>query len=323
MTAEYFQHSSPALVTHACCVIALIVATAAAASAAAPTASPAPAILVAAAGDIACDPKPHLGEKFESLLGGCQASKTAQLVATVHPQALFVLGDAQYESGELDAFKQVYDRTWGRYKAITHPTPGNHEYYRSAEADGYFAYFGASAGPRPGGYYSFNLGDWHIISLNANCNFVGGCGAGSPEETWLRSDLRQDHSACTLAFWHQPRFSSGTHGSDPQYGAFWDDLYAAHADVILGGHDHDYERFAPQTPSAHADRAHGITEFVVGTGGRSHSIFLKRQANSEARAAGTFGVLVLRFYAHSFDWHFIPIAGYAFSDRGSRECHSR
>ena len=301
----------------------LVVAAAIAAGVLPHEASPQPSVVVVAVGDIACDPKPHLGERVEDLLGGCQASQTAKLVAALHPQGLLVLGDEQYEDGELDAFRHSYDLTWGHFKALTHPTPGNHEYYRSQQADGYFAYFGSAAGPRPGGYYSFNLGAWHIVSLNGNCTFVGGCGIGSPQERWLLSDLQRDRRACTLAFWHQPRFTSGTHGNDAQYGAFWEDLFAAHADIVLGGHDHDYERFAPQTPSAQPDGIQGITEFVVGTGGRSHGFFLRTRANSESRAAGTFGVLALTLRPHSFDWRFIPIAGYSFSDQGSRQCHPR
>ena len=286
-------------------------------------AKPAPSIVVAAAGDIACDPKPPLGPRFESVLGGCQGPQTARLIDALHPRAVLALGDEQYENGELDAFKVSYNATWGRFKHVTHPAPGNHEYYGSPHADGYFDYFGSAAGPRPNGYYSFDLGAWHIIALNANCGFIGGCGVGTPEERWLREDLRRDRAACTLAFWHQPRFSSGTHGSDSEYGPFWDDLYAARADVVLNGHDHDYERFAPQTPSSQLDRAHGITEFIVGTGGRSHSLFLRIRPNSQARASGTFGVLALMLHPRSFDWRFIPIAGYSFTDRGSAACHTR
>ena len=311
-------------------MIALVVAAAIAAAApSSPSVTPRSAkarsqsVIVAAAGDIACDPNPHLGQRVEDLLGGCQASETAKLLVALRPQAILVLGDEQYEDGRLDAFTRSYVATWGRFKAITHPTPGNHEYYTSPRADGYFDYFGAAAGPRPGGYYSFNLGAWHIIALNGNCNFVGGCGIGSPQERWLLSDLRRNRNTCTLAFWHQPRFSSGTHGNDGLSGPFWDDLYAARADLVLNGHDHDYERFAPQTPSAQADLVRGITEFVVGTGGRSHGLFLRTRANSESRAAGTFGVLALTLHPHGFDWRFIPTAGYSFSDRGSRPCHAR
>ncbi len=278
--------------------------------------------LIAAAGDIACDSRPHLGSNIESMFGGCQAAQTYKLIAAAHPDAVLTLGDEQYEDGALEAFEHSYQASWGQVKAITHPTPGNHEYYSSTRAEGYFAYFGASAGAPAKGYYSFDLGRWHIIALNGNCDFIGGCGLGSPQERWLRADLAQHHAACTLAYWHQPRFSSGTHNSDPRYAPFWNDLYAADADVVLAGHDHDYERFAPQTPAGAADTARGITEFVVGTGGRSHSIFLKIGQNSESRAAGTFGVLFLTLHPHSFAWRFAPIAGYAFTDSGNQQCRA-
>lgn len=289
------------------------------------TASPAPSHdpVIAAAGDIACDSRHHLGPDIEAMLGGCQAAATYQLIAAKKPVAVLVLGDAQYEDGAVEAFQQSYAKTWGTARAVTHPVPGNHEYYSSPDADGYFAYFGAAAGDRKKGYYSFDLGGWHIIALNGNCSFVAGCGAGSPQEAWLKADLARHPAACTLAYWHQPRFSSGTHGSDSTYADLWSDLYAAHADIALAGHDHDYERFAPQTPMGAPDPQAGIREFVVGTGGRSHSIFLKIAKNSETRAGGTFGVLFLTLHPHSYEWVFTPIAGYLFSDKGVGKCHGR
>lgn len=290
----------------------------------APTrASPAPPHdpIVAVAGDIACDPEPQIGAHVEALLGGCKAAETYKLLASQKLDAILALGDEQYEKGELDAFMLSYAATWGKLKRITHPTPGNHEYYSSPSADGYFNYFGTAAGDRTKGYYSFALGAWHIISLNGNCGFVGGCAAGSPQEIWLKADLARDRSVCTLAYWHQPRFSSGAHHNDPTYTALWNDLYAARADVVLNGHDHDYERFAPQTPAGAADAALGIREFVVGTGGRSHSIFLKIERNSEARAGGTFGVMFLALHTRGYDWRFAPIAGYIFTDSGTQACH--
>jgi hypothetical protein len=303
-------------------MVALVLSIAVA-TAATPTPAPLHDPVIAAAGDIACDPRHRLGPDIEAILGGCQAAATFKLIAAKRLAAVLVLGDAQYEDGALEAFQQSYAKTWGRVKAITHPAPGNHEYYSSPNADGYFTYFGAAAGDRAKGYYSFDLGRWHIISLNGNCGFVGGCGAGSKQETWLKADLGRHPAACTLAYWHQPRFSSGTHHSDPTYADLWRDLYAARADIVLGGHDHDYERFAPQTPMGAPDPQTGIREFVVGTGGRSHSIFLRIDKNSEARAGGTFGVLFLTLHQHSYEWHFTPIAGYLFSDSGNGMCHGR
>jgi len=300
-------------------VVALVLSLAVAIATSAPSRDP----VIAAAGDIVCDPRPHLGSKIESLLGGCMSNATYQLLSARHVTGVLVLGDAQYEDGALDAYRQAYAKTWGRFKAITHPTPGNHDYYSSQTAEGYFSYFGASAGPRAQGYYSFQIGGWHIVSLNGNCNLVGGCAAGSPQERWLRADLAGHPASCTLAYWHQPRFSSGTHGNDPTYTDLWRDLYAAHADIVLNGHDHDYERFAPQTPSGDADLRNGIVEFIAGTGGRSHDIFLKIAKNSETRAGGTFGVLFLTLRPHGYDWHFTPTAGYSFSDKGTGRCHGR
>jgi hypothetical protein len=292
----------------------------AAATAATPPPSPHDPV-IAAVGDIVCDPRPHVLPDIEDVLGGCSSNQTFALVAHRPLAAILVLGDAQYEDGALAAFQLGYAKSWGKLKSITRPVPGNHEYYSSSHADGYFTYFGRTAGDPAKGYYSFDLGGWHVIALNGNCALIGGCAAGSPQEAWLRGDLAARHTACTLAYWHQPRFSSGFHGSDTQYGQFWNDLYAARADVVLGGHDHDYERFGPQNPAGAADPSSGIREFVVGTGGRSHSFFLRVAKNSEARASGTFGVMFLTLHAHGYDWRFTPIAGYHFSDSGSGTCH--
>jgi hypothetical protein len=194
---------------------------------------------------------------------------------------------------------------------------GNHEYL-TAGASGYFGYFGAAASPtEPGctvnckGYYSYDLGTWHIIALNSMCQNVGGCGASSPMVTWLKGDLAAHPSSCTLAYWHHPVFSSGAeHGSNPKMIPSWDALYAAGAEVVLSGHDHSYERFAPQTSSGVADPAQGIREFVVGTGGKSHY------------ASDTNGVLKLTLHPSSYEWQFVPEAGKTFSDFGSASCQS-
>ena len=208
-------------------------------------------------------------------------------------------------------------------KPITHPAPGNHEYGTSGAA-GYFSYFGAAAGPAGLGYYSYDIGTWHLISLNSNCGSVGGCNPGSPQETWLKADLAAHAGRCTLAYWHHPHFTSGPHGNDDGggTGAFWDDLYASGADVVLNGHDHDYERFGLQTPTGAPDPAHGIREFVVGTGGRSHYSFKSPQPNSEVRNQDTFGVLVLTLHPASYDWRFVPVAGKTFTDAGTTGCHT-
>lgn len=233
---------------------------------------------------------------------------------------VFTLGDNVYDNGSIADYRNCYDATWGRHRARTKPTPGNHE-YQTRNASGYFAYFGASAGASSKGYYSYELGDWHIVVLNSNCSVVA-CAAGSPQEQWLRADLAANTKPCTLAYWHHPRFNSGAeHGNATSVAPFWDALYQHSADVVLNGHEHLYERFAPQTPSALADPSHGIRQFTVGTGGRSHYDFGRVEPNSEVREAYTYGVLKLTLRADGYDWQFVPVAGARFTDAGSGSCH--
>jgi hypothetical protein len=284
---------------------------------------------IAAAGDIACDP----GEpSFHAGLGTrnrCHMHATSDLLLSVHPAAVLTLGDNQYERGRLSDFLRSYDISWGRLKTVTHPTAGNHEYW-TTNAAGYFAYFGGAAGPLGDGYYSFDLGGWHLIALNSNCRHVGGCGDGSRQESWLRDDLHRHRGKCTLAYWHHARFSSGIHGSNRDYVAFWRDLYESGADVVLAGHDHHYERFAPQDPNGNSDPFRGLREFVVGTGGkggyRGFYRFLPiggyRNPNSEVRNADTFGILVLTLHPEGYEWSFVPEHGKTFTDSGFGTCHA-
>jgi hypothetical protein len=237
------------------------------------------------------------------------------------------LGDNQYEDGTLAGYLGSYDSTWGLFKSITYPTPGNHE-YNTAGAAGYFDYFNGTgvadgvAGSRSQGYYSYDIGTWHLVSLNSNCSSAGGCTATSPQTQWLRSDLAAHPAACTLAYWHHPRFSSGaTHGDNSSMQPIWQALYDGNADVVLSGHEHVYERFAPQTATGVADPVRGIREFVVGTGGRSHYGFATPEPNSELRNSDTFGILKLTLHAGSYDWAFVPEAGKTFTDFGSANCH--
>jgi hypothetical protein len=214
-------------------------------------------------------------------------------------------------------------------KAITHPVPGNHEYFTSGGTDcdptggaaGYFRYFGAAAGDPTRGYYSFDVGTWHLIALNSNCSQVGGCLVGSPEETWLQADLAAHPYSCTLAYWHHPRFTSGVVNNDLEVAPFWQDLYLAGADIVLNGHAHGYERFAPQNPLGIADPADGIREFVVGTGGEDFHAFALPLPLSQVREDDTFGVLTLTLHSGSYDWNFVPEAGKPFTDSGSGTCH--
>ncbi|HYL64943.1 MAG TPA: metallophosphoesterase [Candidatus Methylomirabilis sp.] len=247
------------------------------------------------------------------------AEATANLLDQI-PGTVFAAGDLAYPDGSKENFL-CYDKTWGRAKSRTRPAPGNHEFHSSG-ATPYFDYFGAAAGDPKTGYYSYELGSWHIVVLNSECKDVGGCNAGSPQEKWLRADLAAHPVACTLAYWHKPLFSSGAkHGNDPEIKPLWQALYDASSDVILNGHDHDYERFAPQNPGGIADPARGIREFVVGTGGKSHRPFGDPKPNSEVRDATAFGVLKLTLRAHSYDWQFLPEAGKSFTDSGSGACH--
>jgi hypothetical protein len=247
------------------------------------------------------------------------AEATAKLLDVI-PGTVFTAGDNAYEEGTAQQFAKCYDPTWGRHKARTRPAVGNHEFH-SGGATPYFDYFGANAGDPKLGFYSYELGTWHIIVLNSECVEVGGCQAGSAEEKWLRADLQAHPAACTLAYWHKPLFSSGAkHGDDPEVKAFWQDLYAVHATLVLNGHDHDYERYAPQTPEGKADPTKGLREFVVGTGGKSHRPFGKPEPTSEVRNADTFGVLKLTLRPRGYDWEFIPEAGKSFRDSGTGSC---
>ena len=250
-------------------------------------------------------------------LSGAEA--TAKLLEQI-PGTVMAVGDLAYPNGSKENFV-CYDQTWGRVKARTRPAPGNHEFH-AAGATPYFDYFGVAAGDARLGYYSYELGSWHIVALNSECADVGGCEAGSPQEKWLRQDLAEHPAACTLAYWHKPLFSSGgAHGNDLTVKSLWQALYDANADVIIGGHDHDYERFAPQSPDGVADTARGIREFVVGTGGKNQRPFGAIDANSESRSADTFGVLKLTLHPGGYDWLFVAEAGKTFTDSGSGKCH--
>lgn len=251
-------------------------------------------------------------------LSGAEA--TAKLLEKI-PGTVMAIGDLAYPNGTQEQFANCYDKTWGRVKSRTRPAPGNHEFHSSAAAP-YFAYFGAAAGDPRAGSYSYDLGAWHIIVLNSECKEAGGCEAGSPQEKWLRADLAAHPVACTLAYWHKPLFSSGgAHGNDLEVQPLWQALYEANADVVINGHDHDYERFAPQTPEGVADPRRGIREFVVGTGGKNTRPFGAPKSNSEVRNADTFGVLKLTLHPKSYEWDFIPVEGKTFRDSGAAACH--
>jgi acid phosphatase type 7 len=232
----------------------------------------------------------------------------------------FTVGDNAYEDGSTGDFAKCYAPTWGRILDRTIlPVPGNHDWLTTG-ANGYLNYFGSRATPNGTDYYSMDLGAWHIIVLESDCTKVGGCKPDSPQGRWLAQDLAQSTAHCTMALWHHPRFSSGEHGDQLQTAPFWDALYAAGTELVINGHDHDYERFAPMNPSGQETRPNGIREIVVGTGGGSLRQFVSTQPNSEFRLASTYGVLRLTLHPASYDWEFLPATG-TVSDSGTAPCH--
>jgi len=244
--------------------------------------------------------------------------KTARLVDAI-PGTVFTAGDNAYDNGSEKDFQDCYDPSWGRVKDRTRPAAGNHD-WQTNDLEGYLGYFGQAAAPDGKSWYSYDLGAWHIIVLDSDCSKVGGCDTGSDQGRWLAADLKASSALCTLAIWHHPRFSSGIHGNARSTDPFWRALYAAGADVVVNGHEHDYERFAPQDPTGHEDRLRGMREFIVGTGGAPQRPFLSARPNSELRSTGTFGIIRFDLHKASYDWHFIPTSG-DFTDSGTAPCH--
>lgn len=271
------------------------------------------AIVVAAAGDIACEPGQPIGTT------SCHHAAVSDLLVSNGFVAVMPLGDNQYEDGTLAKFQASYHPTWGRVNDMVHPSVGNHEYLTPGAA-GYYAYFGAAAGAPSQGYYSYDLDNWHVVVINSNCSDAGGCSPGTPQYDWLAADLAAHPTACTLAYWHIPLFSSGGRAAINTRN-LWQLLYDHNADLVLTGHDHIYERFAPQTADGAADPARGIRSFVVGTGGSNHTSLPSIAANSEVRDNTTFGVLSVTLKKGSYDWRFVPEAGGQFTDAGTNACH--
>ena len=243
---------------------------------------------------------------------------TAKLIDAI-PGTVFTAGDNAYPEGTAQQYRDCYGPTWGRFRDRTRPAPGNHDSITKGLA-GYVEYFGAAAEPNGTSWYSYDLGTWHVIVLDGDCDAVGGCGTDSVQARWLADDLKRSKATCTFAIWHEPLFSSGTHGGDTAFEPFWRILYDADADLVVNGHDHDYERFAPQDPGGHEDRVRGIREFVVGTGGAALREFAAIAPNSELRAAITHGVIRFDLHPTSYSWTFVPTSG-DFSDAGSSPCH--
>ena len=284
-----------------------------------PTPPDSPVATLVGAGDIAqCTSSGPSASKAEA------TAKLLDAIPRDPSTVVYTTGDNVYNDGTASEFKNCYAPTWGRQKDRTRPVAGNHDYNTSG-ASGYYGYFGAAAGQAGKGWYSYDLGAWHVVVLNSNCASVGGCGAGSAQEQWLRADLAASSARCTVAMWHHPRFNSGrTHGNNMEVAPLWSALYDYGADVILNGHVHVYERFAPQTPDARGDSAYGIRQFTVGTGGAPGYAFeTTPQPNSEVRRTGTDGVLKLTLRADGYDFNFLAVAGQTFSDSGSGACHGR
>jgi hypothetical protein len=311
-------------------LVLVIAAVAAQLVVAAPGGAAARTVLIGAAGDIACDPASPGFDDGDGTAYTCAQLATSNLLVAASPNAVLALGDEQYECGGLAAFRRSYAPSWGRLRSITRPVIGNHEYYRSGGTDcdptgsasGYFSYFGSRAGDPQKGYYSYNLGAWHLIALNSNCDEVG-CYSGSAQEQWLKADLAAHKNKCTAAYWHHPRWTSGGEGDGNAtwMSPLYKDLYNANADLLFAGHDHDYERFAPQNPTAGVDKARGIREFVVGTGGKNHHGWGTFARNSEVRNNTTYGVLRLALKPSGYDFKFVPEPGASFTDSGSGACH--
>jgi acid phosphatase type 7 len=255
-------------------------------------------------------------------IGVCGTDTSEQTAAILdgYPQAaIFTAGDNAYGSGTRAEFRSCFDPTWGRHKDRIRPVPGNHDYINPGAA-AYYEYFGEAAGEPGKGYYSYDLGDWHIVALNSLCGEVGGCGIGSAQEQWLRADLTASDKRCTLAYMHYPRWSSGLAGGRGTVSGLVRALVDHGVEVLVSGDDHNYERFAPQNGDGQAD-PNGIRQFVAGTGGALLRVFSTPQPNSEVRHTGTYGVLKFNLLPDRYSWEFIPVNGQSFSDSGSDICH--
>ncbi len=280
-------------------------------------------VTVLAAGDIAfCERSwgQTIRDWFRGYSGAPGAPATAALLDSL-PGAVLILGDLAYWKGRAEEFTECYDRSRGRHKDRSYPVPGNHD-YESPEARPYFDYWGERAGETGKGYYSFDLGAWHIVALNSNI----AAAPGSEQEAWLRRDLAEAEARCVLAYWHHPPFSSGLHGDQAQMRDAYRVLYDAGASVVLGSHDHNYERFAPMDPEGRPDPEQGLRSFVVGTGGaqlRPQKIRKPARENSEAVNGTTWGVLKLTLNAASYAWQFVSVDGQSFEDSGRAPCVER
>jgi len=268
-----------------------------------PTATP--AILVGA-GDIA-------------ICGQDGDDQTADLLDDI-PGVVFTAGDNSNEKGTMEQYQECFGPSWGRHLGRIRPSAGNHD-YQTVDAEDYFSYFGDAAGKSGEGYYSYEMGDWHIIVLNSNCLSIDGCGPSSPQIAWLKEDLEIHPNLCTLAYWHHPRWSSNFYGDSEWLDTFWQVLYEHRVELIINGHDHYYERLTPQNPDGDIDLEEGIRQIILGTGGVEHAEYYELTKNSEVRNNEDFGVLKLDLFPGHYEWEFIPVAEDGFTDSGSDICH--
>jgi hypothetical protein len=275
--------------------------------------------IVASAGDIACAPNDPSFDGGSGNATNCHMAATAQLVADMNPTAVFPLGDNQYEDATLAEFHASWELSWGQFNNITRPVIGNHE-YQTPDAVDHFTYFGAAAGDPSEGYFSFDVGTWHFIALNSNCNEIGGCAAGSAQETWLREDLAANAGRCIIAGWHHPLFSTRGPATEPQMHDIYQDLDDYGASLILVGHTHFYERYAHQTADGVLNPS-SPRQIIVGNGGKSlQTRGATVQPNLEVCNYQTYGVLKLTLNARSVDWELVPETGESFTDFGTERC---
>jgi hypothetical protein len=285
--------------------------------------------VIGAVGDIACDPVDPNWNNNLGQNGFCHHKATSDVALALNPQWMLTLGDHVYNGGTASQFSASYDPTWGRLKAITRPVLGNHEFGTSG-ASGYFNYFGSAATPLDpscrsncNAWYSYDVGAWHIVALNTECDRNNGnCAAGSPQETWLKNDLQTHANPCTLVYTHHPKWSSSSFG-DASHDALIQAAYDNNVDLMLVGHAHEYERFAPQDPQSQLDNARGIAEILVGTGGRDFSGFSTVLPNSLVRNNNTYGILKLTLHPTSADFQFLrdPTSVGFLADSGTVACH--
>ncbi len=280
--------------------------------------SPFPAYVIAAAGDIACDPTNEFFRHGRGTAKWCRQQDTADVVREIDPDMVVPLGDVQYDEGKLAQFRSSYAASWGRFKSITYPVLGNHEYY-AGKPSGYFDYFGPQAGDAYRGWYSMNRAGWHLVILNSNCTYEVDCRPGSAQYEWLKQDLASSASTCQVAFMHHPLFSSGPHGGERSVTPLWRALREAGVELVLAAHEHIYERFAKQNADGERD-PDGIRQITVGTGGAEHYWVERRRPNSIKSNAKTFGVIKLSLSATSYEWRFMGVGRRGFTDSGTDVC---